>query len=70
MAKKADKDPYKYERHEFYQSKTCGKQVCHQCGLVGLRNKATDWCIEKGCNYKDHTSYEGAMHRLTKMFDF
>lgn len=70
MAKKADKDPYKYESHKFYASSTCGKHVCWQCGLIALRNKATEWCIEKGCNYADHDSYKSTMTRLTKTFDF
>lgn len=70
MAKKAEKEVYTYERHRFYQSKTCGKQVCENCGLVGLRNKATDWCIEKGCNYKIHPQHKATMLRLTRTFLF
>lgn len=67
---KAQKEKYTYEKHHFYLNKNAGKQVCSQCGLVGLRNAATDWCVEKGCNYKDHEAYEKTMVKLTKIFDF
>lgn len=73
MVKKVDKpkkDPYSYEKHHFYLNKNAGKQVCAQCGLVGLNNAATQWCIDKGCNHKDHDSYERTMEKLTKLFDF
>lgn len=68
--KKDTTEEYKYEGHQFYLDKHCGKQVCAWCGLIGLRNKASDWCVEKGCNYKNHKSYESQMKKLTKIFDF
>lgn len=61
---------YKYEKHHFYLDKNAGKQVCADCGLVALRNAASDWCVEHGCNYKDHVSYSKRMKQLTKQFDF
>lgn len=67
---KANKEKYKYEGHQFYLDKHIGKQVCWQCGLIGLRNKATDWCVAKGCNYKDDPSYQKKMKELTKKFNF
>ena len=73
MSKKSDKNPkevYTYTPHHFYPDKHAGKQVCAWCGLVALRNPATDWCIEKGCNYALHTSHKAVMLRLTKQFDF
>lgn len=63
-----DKEEYTYEKHHFFLDKHAGKQVCAWCGLVALRNKATDWCIEKGCGYKNHKSYRSTMERLTKVF--
>lgn len=63
---KSGKESYKYSGHSFRQMKGVGKQVCNNCGLIALRNKATDWCIDKGCNYEDHPQYKQAMKRLTK----
>ncbi len=42
--KKSEKEEYTYEKHHFYADKHAGKQVCAWCGLVALRNKASDWC--------------------------
>lgn len=67
---KAPKDEYTYERNHFYLDKHAGKQVCAWCGLVALRNPASDWAVEKGCNHKLHPSYYGTMKKLTKQFDF
>ncbi|AGZ17630.1 hypothetical protein X824_gp193 [Escherichia phage 4MG] len=66
--KKADKEEYTYEKHHFYADKHAGKQVCAWCGLVALRNKASDWCVDKGCNYKLHPSYRSAMYKFTQFF--
>lgn len=60
------KDPYKFKGHSFRPMKGIGKQVCSGCGLIALNNKATDWCIDKGCNYEDHPQHKQAMKRLTK----
>lgn len=59
-------NPYKMQGHSFTQMSHIGKQVCKNCGLVGLRNQATEWCIDKGCNYEDHPQYISSMKRLTK----
>ena len=58
------KEPYKMKGHSFAMMKYGGKQYCKSCGLVALRNKATQWCIDKGCNYSDHKQYDSAMKRL------
>lgn len=63
-------EKYEYERHHFYLDKHAGKQVCANCGLVALRNKASEWCVEKGCQYKLHASYQSSMTKLTKTFEF
>lgn len=63
-------EKYEYERHHFYLDKHAGKQVCANCGLVALRNKASEWCVEKGCQYKLHSSYQSSMTKLTKIFEF
>ena len=60
------KEPYKFRGHSFTPRKGLGKQVCNGCGLVALRNAATNWCIDKGCNYEDHGQCKSAMKRLTK----
>lgn len=61
------KEKFKMEPHRFFLDHNAGKQVCAICGLVLLRNSATTWCVERGCNYKDHQSYKSAMKNLTKM---
>jgi len=63
-------EKYEYERHHFYLDKHAGKQVCANCGLVALRNKASEWYVEKGCQYKLHSSYQSSMTKLTKTFEF
>ena len=68
--RKGEKETYTYEKHHFYPDKNAGKQVCAWCGLIALRNKASDWAVEKGCNYRLHTSYQSAMTKFTKQFDF
>ena len=60
------KQSYKMKGHSFVALKGVGKQYCSCCGLVALNNPATGWCIEKGCNHSDHSSYKSAMKRLTK----
>lgn len=60
------KDPYKMKGHQWSPMKGVGKNYCTCCGLLMLRNKATDWCVDKGCNYQDHPQYYSAMKRLTK----
>jgi len=56
---------YKYEPHHF-SWKVNHWNVCTGCGLVALKTKITEWCIEKGCNYKDHPSYKYRLKKLTK----
>lgn len=59
------KQSYKMIGHSFTKNHG-GKPCCPRCGLLALRNRATEWCIDKGCNYEDHPQYESAMKRLTK----
>lgn len=58
--------PYKMQGHHFIPLARVGKNYCTGCGLVRLRNKISDWCVDKGCNYSDHTAYPAALKRLTK----
>lgn len=67
---KNKKEKFKFEGHQWYSNRLAGKQVCWQCGLVALNNKASDWCVTKGCNYADDPSYERKMAELTKQFAF
>ncbi|ATS93451.1 hypothetical protein P1A145kb_p051 [Pectobacterium phage DU_PP_I] len=53
-----------------WNTRYAGKQVCAWCGLVALRNKASEWCVEKGCQYKLHTSYPATMKKLTRQFEW
>jgi hypothetical protein len=64
--KKSQKERYKFEGHSWLSNKNFGKQVCYGCGLIALNTEATDWCIRKGCNYKDDPAYESTMVRLTE----
>lgn len=63
-------DKYKERGHTWYLDKNCGKQVCAFCGLIALRNQASDWCVQKGCFYKLHPSYQKTIRKLTKQFNF
>lgn len=62
----SSKQAYKMQGHQWIPLKGVGKMYCKSCGLVSLRNKATQWCVDKGCNYEDHKAYEATMKRLTK----
>ena len=62
----SNKETYKMKGHSFVPLKYTGKQYCKYCGLVALRNRATDWCVDKGCNFELHQEYKNAMRRLTK----
>lgn len=61
-----DNRTYKFIGHQFVPLKGAGKQYCKSCGLVALRNKATQWCIDKGCNYDVHKDHDSTMKRLAK----
>lgn len=60
-------DPHKYKLvgHQPIPLKGVGKMYCKSCGLVFLRNKATQWCVAKGCEYSKHSQYSKAMDRLS-----
>ncbi|AEK81976.1 hypothetical protein NDAWWUGD_CDS0071 [Salmonella phage SeKF_80] len=62
-----DSEKYRMEGHRWFLDSNAGKHVCAVCGLIRLRNRATDWCVERGCLYKLHPSYKSSMRNLTKM---
>lgn len=57
---------YKFVAHSFVPLKEAGKNYCTTCGLVSLRNKLTDWCINKGCLHDVHPQYKQTVKRHTK----
>ena len=59
------KEAFKAKPHQFTTTHA-GKSCCRCCGLLALNNRATDWCIQKGCNFTDHPEYKNAMKRLNK----
>jgi hypothetical protein len=59
------KEKYKYKGHSFKPLRGVGKQYCTTCGLVAIRTKITEWCIDKGCNYDDHPQYKQKVRSLT-----
>ena len=69
-----DRKPgFKHEAHAFVPLRSGRKSKaslpwvwCQRCGLVLLRNPATDWCRQHGCNYDDHPQYAETMRRLLK----
>lgn len=65
---RGSKEAYKKKGHSFTPLKGTGKSYCKSCGLVALNNPLTDWCIQMGCNYRDHTQYNNKVKRLTEMF--
>lgn len=62
------KDQFKYEPHNF-NKKILSYNYCVHCGLMLLRNKFTEWSVQQGCNYKEHSSYEHKRLQYTKLFD-
>lgn len=32
--------------------------VCRHCGLVKLKNRISEWCASRDCNYKDLAPYK------------
>ena len=65
LDEKPVKEPYKMQGHSFKPLNGVGKMYCSRCGLIALRNHATNWCVQHGCNYQDHKSYESAMKKLS-----
>lgn len=57
-------EPYKYEPHNF-AFKLGSWVYCSGCGLIRTRNPLTEWCIDKGCNYREHPGYRHAVHKFT-----
>lgn len=50
------KEKYKYVEHTFKFNKAAVKQVCTGCGLVMLRNEATNKAVKLGCMFHVHPS--------------
>lgn len=61
---KVVKETYSMKGHSFVPLKGVGKQYCRCCGLVALNNPISIWCIEMGCNYKDHPQYQNKLSKL------
>ncbi len=56
-----EKTTYEYEAHTPKKLKGNNKWlVCTNCGLVYLRNKFTQWAIDKGCLADFHPGYKSA----------
>ncbi len=59
---------YRYIPHSFKTdlpvAKIIGRSVCVGCGLARLRNKLTDWCVAKGCDYDEHPDYRRVLREL------
>ena len=66
LAERGHRESYKMKGHSFSLLKGVGKQYCRCCGLVALNNAATQWAVDKGCNYEDHPQFRSVMKRLTK----
>ena len=49
------KPKYKYVEHTF-DRRAAGKAMCSGCGLIRLRNKATDIAVKRGCLFDLHPS--------------
>lgn len=70
-----EREPYKFEPHNFNARKIAGKPYCCHCGLVALNNEFTRWAVKMGCNNGDHPqhdtvrkSYTGALIDEAKRF--
>ena len=60
-----EKQVYTYEPHRPAKVVSCIPwMVCSRCGLVYLKNAATAWCVQKGCNAADHLGYQAAIRDL------
>ena len=51
-------ETYSLQPHSFHFNKRIGKQVCKSCGLVMLRNRFSDWSVQKGCLSELHSDYQ------------
>lgn len=57
----------KLEPHSWTGNKVLSRQVCRKCGLVALKNDFTAWCIQMGCDYRDHPEYEAKRMQYTRL---
>ena len=44
--------------------KIVSRAVCVNCGLLRLRNRLTDWCVAKGCDYDEHPGFREALRHI------
>lgn len=58
---------FTHEPHRFVKHKRLQWPMCVRCGLVGLNNSFTRWCVDKGCNSTKHPSYAMARSRYTAL---
>lgn len=56
-------EKYKLIGHSFSRM-AGGKHYCVSCGLVALRNRFSDWSVDKGCLSHLHPDYN-RMRKLT-----
>ena len=41
-------------KNDHVVARIVGRPICVNCGLIRLRNLLTDWCVSKGCDFRDH----------------
>jgi hypothetical protein len=41
-----------------------GRAVCGNCGLVRLKNLLTEWCVARGCDFREHPGFAEACRTL------
>lgn len=55
----------KWRNHgRIYRLKGVPYEICAGCGLVGLRNEISQWCMARGCDHTDSAAYPTALRRL------
>lgn len=59
------KEKYEMKGHTFNKM-VSSKPVCSNCGLIGLNNDFTRWCIDKGCYADLHPQYNAVKKKFTK----
>lgn len=64
LLNKREERKYSYIGHSFSPLVGTGKSFCTSCGLIALRNKFSDWCIEKGCLYDAHPSFKSTKQKF------
>jgi hypothetical protein len=52
--------------HQWRQRKGLSWPMCQVCGLLRLRNAATEWAVRMGCDNDEHPQYREMMRRLSQ----